>query len=199
MQDLVQQAAATPTVSVVVCPQCRKGMDEKAVLCVNCGYNTLTGKAIAAAAPTKATAPVKRGKQIDHMAPDGSLMLGIVLSAVFALAASIVWIVVAWLTGFAIAYIAILIGCAAGIGMQIGHRGYSRAGGIIASGMTILAIFAAKVAVLEIILARKGSHVSLFDLDPAKLGYYFFSPIGLIIIVVGVGAAFRTANGSSSN
>jgi hypothetical protein len=33
-------------------------------------------------------------------------------------------------------------------------------------------------------------------ISSAKLGYYFFSPIGLIIILVGMAAAFRTANGS---
>ncbi len=82
--------------------------------------------------------------------------------------------------------------------MQIGHKGYSKTGGYIASGMTIFAIIVAKIVVLEALIAREGKHVSIFDLNGSKLGYYFFNPIGLIIIAVGIGAAYRTANGSSS-
>jgi len=81
--------------------------------------------------------------------------------------------------------------------MQVGHKGYSKTGGIIAAGMTIFAIFAAKIAVLEIILSRHGETIS--EIEQSRLLYYFFNPIGLIIIAVGVGAAYRTANGSSSN
>jgi hypothetical protein len=130
------------------------------------------------------------------MAPQGSLALGIAISVALALAASIVWIVVAWLTGFALGIIAILIGAAAGIGMQLGHKGYSKIGGIFAACMTLLAILVAKTVVLEIILARTNLPLSIFHINPSKLGYYYFNPIGSIIILVGIAAAYRTANGS---
>jgi hypothetical protein len=204
MHELAELAKAVPSASnAVYCPQCRTAMDDKAVLCTNCGYDTRTGKSLAVAnipAESRASAKSlkKTGKAVDYMAPDGSLILGVIFSAVFALAASLVWIAVAWLTGFAIGYIAILIGAAAGVGMQIGHKGYSKTGGYIASAMTIFAIIVAKIVVLEAIIAHEGKHVSIFDLDRAKMGYYFFNPIGLIIIAVGIGAAYRTANGSSS-
>jgi hypothetical protein len=206
LYELAEQAKAAPA-SGTACPQCGNAMDENAVLCTSCGYDTRTGKSVAAASgPVAAAGPVlayqsnkpakKPAKPVDYMAPDGSLVMGIVLSAVFALVASIVWVVVAYVTGFAIGYIALLIGIAAGIGMQVGHKGYSKAGGLIAACMTILAIIVAKIVVLETIIMRAGKNVSIFDLDSARLGYYFFNPIGLIIIAVGIGAAFRTANGS---
>ena len=65
--------------------------------------------------------------------------------------------------------------------------------------MTLVAIIVAKIVVIELLLSRQGFGRSIFDLNPAKLGYYFLSPIGLIIIAVGMGAAFRTANGSMSD
>jgi hypothetical protein len=201
MYELAEQAKAAP-VSGTACPQCRTGMDENAVLCTNCGYDTRTGKSLTVDSPpvpvgraAKAGKPGKKSnKPVDHMAPDGSLIMGIILSAVLALVASLVWIAVAWLTGFAIGYIAILIGIAAGLGMQIGHKGFSKAGGVIAAFMTIGAIFIAKFVVLLALLNLENKSIS--DIDGSKLGLYFFSPIGLIIIAVGVGAAFRTAAGS---
>jgi hypothetical protein len=56
----------------------------------------------------------------------------------------------------------------------------------------------AKVAVVQVILASHGIHKSVFDLNSAALAMYFFSPMSLIIIAIGMGAAFRTANGSMS-
>ncbi len=142
----------------------------------------------------------KAGKQpIDLMAPQGSFMAGLALSAAFALAASVVWFLIAWTTGFTVGYIAILIGGAAGAGMKIGQKGFSSTGGTAAAALTLAAIMCAKFAVIEVILMRAGSHKSIFDLSGPALGYYFFSPIGLIIIVIGMGAAFRTANGSISD
>jgi hypothetical protein len=203
MYELAQQANVAETnANIVVCPQCRAVMDDQAVLCTNCGYDTRTGKSLAVdSAPVpvngkaSAKAGKKAGKPMDYMAADGSIVMGIVLSAVFALLASLVWIGVAWATGFAIGYIAILIGGAAGVGMQIGHKGYSKAGGVIAAFMTLGAIIVAKVVVLELILARNNESIS--NINGSRLGLYFFSPIGLIIIAVGVSFAFKTANGGS--
>jgi hypothetical protein len=192
--------------NTLACPQCAAVMDDQAVLCTNCGYDTRTGKSLtlaSAPAPAKAPPLAKPGKAakqpVDYMAPTGSLVMGIIFSAVFALTASLLWIGFAWLTGWSIGYIAFLIGAAAGVGMQIGHKGYSKTGGYIAVAMTLVAILTAKLVVLEIVLSRLNRDTSIFNLDGSKLGYYFFNPIGLIIIAIGLGAAYRTANGSSSN
>jgi DNA-directed RNA polymerase subunit RPC12/RpoP len=205
LSELAAQASSAPAISDEPrCPHCSLPMAGDAVLCVNCGYDRRTGRKVAVASVAEPAKPPPlpagrkgAGKVVDYMAPTGSFVAGLVVSAVFALGASVVWFVVAWATGFAIGYIAILIGIAAGVGMQIGQKGHSRVGGVAAAAMTLGAIIVAKIAVIEAILARNpDSHGSIFNLDAAALAYYFFSPIGLIIIAIGMAAAFRTANGS---
>lgn len=198
-----QEEAAVPIQDIARCNQCASPMASGAVLCTNCGYDTRTGKKLAvatAANPAKpAASAAKSGKAkgaVDRMAPQGSFVMGLVFSLIFAAAASIVWIALAYSTGFTIGYVAILIGGAAGVGMQLGHKGYSRLGGVTAAALTLVAILLAKVIVLEMVLARMHPPRTIETLSSAKLGYYFFSPIGLIIVVVGMAAAFRTANGS---
>ncbi len=204
LYDLADQAnSAAPPPITSRCPKCQTALDDGAVLCTNCGYDTRTGQAVATAPPAVPSkqvvgyaTPKKDKKPIDYMAPQGSIIAGMAMSAAFALAASVVWVAVAWLTGLSIGYIAILIGVAAGLGMRIGQKGFSTAGGYASSGITLAAILLAKFVVLELVIADKNPNVSIFNLNSAKLAYYFFSPIGLIIIAVGLGAAFRTANGS---
>jgi phosphate/sulfate permease len=176
-----------------------------AVLCINCGYDARTGKSAATAstaAPAKKSVlgyagkkPVGKKKK-DYMAPEGSLVLGVVFSAVFALLASVLWIAIAYFSGYSIGYVAALIGVAAGIGMQAGHKGQSQVGGMIAAAMTLLVILIARLIVLYAIMAKLGVHRSIFDLNSAKLGMYFFSPRGLIFMVIGIAAAYRCASGS---
>ena len=207
MYDLAHQENTAPArASGVVCPQCYSPMQSGAVLCLNCGYDTRTGKSAAAvAAPAQKSVIGYAGKQPaqrtaknkkDYMAPDGSLALGIVFSAVFALGASLLWIAVAYFTGYVVGYIAILMGVAAGIGMQVGHKGQSQVGGMISGAMTLIAILVAKVVVLYAVMAKMGVQRSMFDIDSAKLGMYFFSPKGLIFMAIGVAAGYRCASGS---
>jgi hypothetical protein len=214
LYDLVEQGNAAPAAEMAVatrCPQCKSEMEDDAVLCTNCGYDIRTGKAVATATVAAAvakpatlsyrSAPVAgRGgkKPVDLMAPQGSFLAGLALSAAFALAGSVLWIVIAWTTGYVIGYIAIAIGAAAGIGMRIGQKGFSTAGGAAAAGLTVCAILFAKLAVVEILLNSLGLHISIFDLNGSRLGHYLFSPMSLVFMVIGVGAAFRTANGSVS-
>ena len=203
LDELARQAdAATALPDVARCTQCAMPMPEGAVLCTNCGYDTRTGRKLAVASaatpPRREAFPSigRKAKPVDAMAPQGSFAAGLVMSLAFAMAASLVWIGLAYATGYIIGYVAILIGGAAGVGMQFGHKGYSRAGGTGAAALTLVAILLAKFIVLEMLISRAGSHRSISNIDPAKLGFYFFSPISLIIMVIGMAAAFRTANGS---
>jgi DNA-directed RNA polymerase subunit M/transcription elongation factor TFIIS len=206
LYDLAEQAKATPTPTAAArCPKCKSAMDDGAVLCTNCGYDTRTGKALSSAPLAKQPSAVAGGnkaKPVDLMAPQGSFVAGLAMSAAFALAASVLWFVVAWATGYAFGYIAILIGGAAGAGMKIGQKGFSSAGGAVAAGMTLAAILIAKLALVEFIMlpiaTHNDPHASIFNLNTAALAYFFFKPISLIIMLIGMGAAFRTANGSIS-
>ena len=210
-EDIAQDALSTPAeypetisapTSVNGCPQCKSPMAAGAVLCVNCGFDTRTGRTVAVGAPAPARAiasgkPAKKRSNRNSMALKGPLLAGTVGSAIAALVASILWVVVAWLTGYAVGYIAIAIGVAAGLGMQAGYKDTNQTGGLIAAAMTVFAIFVAKVVVLEIVIARVNPGLSMFDIDSDKLAAYFLNPIGLVIIVIGVAAAYRTASGSS--
>jgi hypothetical protein len=206
--DAADEMAMAPVEEVPRCPQCHSAMGGGAVVCVKCGYDSRTGQRLITEAvkkPSRLTLAYgggKKDKVVDAMAPDGSFLLGLVLSAAFALTASLVWIGVAWATGRSFALIAILIGAAAGLGMQAGHRGYSALGGFAAGGVTFATILTAKFAVLYLVilphLNRLGGNRTISDLSAPALGLYFFSPIGFIIMVIGMGAAFKTANGSSS-
>ena len=208
LYELAEQArSARPAAEQPRCPGCRSGLAADAVLCTNCGYDTRTGRSLAAATVDRPAKPARasgvagrRGKvQVDHMAPQGSLMVGVAMSLAFAAAASVVWVLVATVTGFTIGYIAILIGWAAGAGMKVGQKGFSSAGGSAAAGVTLAAILLAKLATIELYLAlHHGMVVPLSALTGPKAGFYFFNPIGVIIMLVGMGAAFRTANGSVS-
>jgi hypothetical protein len=203
LYELAEQAGAAPIpADTAGCPQCAAPMAGGAVLCTACGFDLRTGKKLAAASapkPGRAVSPTGRGskgKAVDRMAPQGSFAAGFALCAAFALAASILWVAVAWATGYAIGHIAILIGGAAGAGMKIGHKGFSSAGGAAAAGMTLVAILLAKLVVIELIISSHGSHASISNIDSTVLAAYFFSPIGLVIMCIGMAAAFRTASGS---
>jgi DNA-directed RNA polymerase subunit RPC12/RpoP len=205
LYEVADEMEAAPAAEVPRCPQCHSPMAGGAVLCVTCGYDSRTGQRLTTAAleqPKSGLLPGRGGKKKveDRMSAAGSFGMGLLLSAVFALAASLVWIGFAWLTGFSIGYIAMLIGAAAGVGMQIGHRGYSSKGGYAAAAMTLVAILAAKFAVLVlVIMPRITQYRTISDLSGARLGLYFFSPIGWIIMLFGMGIAYKTANGSSSD
>ena len=212
LYELAEQAkSAEPAAGGPRCRQCKSPLDDAAVLCTNCGFNTRTGKAVSMApmvditrstlsyaTPAAALATKKPG-QVDLMAPQGSFMLGLGLSVAFALVASLLWIVVAWVTGYAIGYIAIAIGAAAGAGMKIGQKGFSSTGGWAAAGICVGSILFAKVMVLEIFLSTIGHHRSIFELNGSRVGLYLFSPMSMIFMLIGMGAAFRTASGSVSN
>jgi hypothetical protein len=156
-QVAAQQEAASPTMR---CPSCGSGCEPGAVLCVNCGYDFRTkGKiAIKADAPEAPAKPgwfsrgAKKDKPVDKMAPQGSFFVGLGLSIAAALVASVVWFVVVYFTHFELVYLALLVGAAAGGGMQVGQKGFSTLGGVAAAGVTLGAILLAKFAIIVAII-----------------------------------------------
>jgi hypothetical protein len=155
MAEKEAERAATVEQSAVYCPECRRPMADGAVLCTNCGYNLKSGKKtgtdVAKAKPVPAKA-AKPGKKKDALAPEGSFFAGLAVSFGFALAASLVWFGVAWGLGWDVYFLALLIGAAAGLGMQLGQKGYSTMGGFGAAGITLTTILLAKFAVVLAII-----------------------------------------------
>jgi len=184
------------------CPQCRAAMGDGAVLCVKCGYDTRTGKKLTTEAVAKSgkAKPVVPGKKPveDRMAPQGSLIVGVVLCTLFGLGVAAIWFGVAKATGLGLPLIGCLTGAACGAGMHIGQKGTSDIGGIIAAAITFGSILAAKLAVVYLVLLPLAQ--SLDDEQTFKILMVstLVRPSSLISLVVGMGVAWRTASGSMS-
>jgi hypothetical protein len=82
----------------------------------------------------------------------GPFVLGCVLSGVGALIGAGIWFAVAAKTGYEIGYIAWGVGVAAGFGMAIGYRDHSTVAGVVAVGMSLFGILAAKLAIFAFVL-----------------------------------------------
>jgi hypothetical protein len=142
------------------CPGCMQSLDPNAVFCIGCGYDLRTNRKAAitkveAAKPPKTLfgGGVGGGKKVeDKMAPQGSFMMGLVVSFALALAASLIWFGVAWGVEWDIYYLSILIGVGAGVGMQIGQKGYSTLGGVAAAGITLVTLILVRVAIVVAIV-----------------------------------------------
>ena len=142
------------------CPNCRGFLAPEAVLCTSCGYDRRKGKVLST---TAVADKPKRGlfglgkpkkedpnqkKPVDKMAPQGSFAVGIGVSAALAAVAGGAWYGVAYATGLDLYFLVALVGAAAGLGMQIGQKGYSTLGGFAAVGIALVAILAARAAVV---------------------------------------------------
>src|SRR5207244_166701 len=131
-----------------------------AVLCTNCGFDTRTSKRITTA---KAKAPIfdpelaakyaNKNKKKDKLAPQGSFWVGLAVSAGFAAVGSILWVLIAWMTHREWALVAMGVGALAGVGMQIGQKGYSTLGGAVAAALTFVAIIIANIAYWILVVA----------------------------------------------
>jgi len=160
------QHAATAEATESRCPNCARLMADGGILCTNCGYNTKTGKTIEVVKdeppkPKKslfgkpktddAASAVKKGPK-DKMAPTGNFLVGIAVSSALAIAASLVWFIVAYYTDRDFYLLELLVGIAAGLGMQIGHKGFSKLGGAVAVGVTFLVLIGVRIAVVVAVL-----------------------------------------------
>jgi hypothetical protein len=170
MYDFAEvEAKAAPKAQVADaaarCPGCAAPLAPGAVLCVNCGYNLKTGAKVAASGVPMPAAPMRPGaarplpsskKPVDMMAPQGVFVVGLVLSAAFAVGGVIAGVGVSYLvymwTGFDLFFFSIIIGVLAGVGMVMGQKGYSKLGGLTAAGISFVAILIARILVLLIVL-----------------------------------------------
>lgn len=148
------------------CPKCAAAMANGAVLCTNCGFDARSNKKVAAAAAPAKPSPLAdprydKKKPVDKMAPDGSFMVGLIAAFGGALLGGIVWFFVTWGTGYDICYVCMLIGIGAGVGMQIGQRGFSTMGGVASAGIALVVLLLGRLAVvLAILLPLLRTHLS---------------------------------------
>ena len=144
------------------CPACRSKLAPDAVICMNCGFDRRKGAVVKTSVVNGDDGPPKRRlfgllapkkvdpskkKVIDKMAPQGLFVVGAGVSGALAVAAGVLWAVVAYMTEYDIYYLVALVGIAAGVGMQIGQKGYSTLGGYTAAGIALLVILIARASV----------------------------------------------------
>lgn len=175
-----------------LCPHCGFGMTPGAVLCVGCGYNTKTGKALKGAKPPSAAA-VKAGDAARAM---GTFLRGILFSCIGAGLGAGLWIFVGLVGDLELGYIAWALGVLAGIGMIVGARDGTFQSGLTAAGIAFAGILAAKIVLVSHFLNEK-MHVSLpvGELIQPILKS-MFNPFDVIFALLALGTAFRIGSGS---
>jgi hypothetical protein len=154
--DASSAAAAAPPPVRNVCLNCQSPMASGAVLCTACGYDTRTGKSLSGAkAPAASKAPVAASPRgfppslqtkvkVEKPEPAGSMLMGAILSAVFATVGAFVWFAIAKATHREIGWIAWGVGIAAGFGMMLGYKGTSVASGGVAAMFAVGGILLGK-------------------------------------------------------
>jgi hypothetical protein len=161
------------------CPSCGSGVEAGAVICVSCGYDFRTNRKVAPKAETVVESKkfgwfgggAKKDKPVDKMAPQGSFFVGVAACAAFALVGAMIWVTIAYFTDRQFGIVAMGVGALAGLGMQIGQKGFSKLGGAVAAGMTLLAIIAANVAYFVLVVAVAVASVDVdedFEAEAAK-------------------------------
>jgi hypothetical protein len=141
LQSSAPAPAAPASPPGETCPKCGAAMAEGTVLCVSCGFNRQSGRAVRQAkekgAGLKVRLPGSGGR--------GSVLVGCVLSMAGALVGAVIWCVVALTTQYEIGWIAWALGLLAGGGMLLGCKTREPSFGVLAAAIALGGIVAAKV------------------------------------------------------
>lgn len=160
--------AAAPVSSVAVrCPACDQLMSGGAVLCTKCGYDKRTGekRTLTRVEPEK---EVKAGRSKLGFA--GSLLRGTLFSFIAAMIGAAIWAVLAYFTQYQFGFVAIALGGLSGAGMSLGHDDDDGTlAGIIAAGMSIIGIIAAKVMIVVILICMVVAAVANVAQHPEEM------------------------------
>ncbi len=194
----VATSPVTPTRSKAKksCTACGSPLNDGAVVCVACGYDTRSGK----------KHETKKVVEDDVEEPSAtghatSLARGALFSAIGAALGAVLWVVVVMITGYEIGWIAWGLGFAAGAGMAIGHEDDDgTTAGIVAAGISILGILGAKFFVFEHLksmLENAGISLELAEQiagEPITFGS-LFGPIDGLFILLAVASAYKIGSG----
>jgi hypothetical protein len=140
-------------------------MSNEAVLCVQCGFDTRSGRKLAldrgddedavdgGLSPGKKKKKKKRSGETPQAI---AFLYGCAASLGFALVGSVMWWVAFYLTGFEFGIIAWVLGGMAGGGMAIAYGHEDMLSGLAAAAMAFLGIWAANAMILATVLADPG-------------------------------------------
>jgi hypothetical protein len=161
---------------------------------------TQPGNPYAVSVPT--VGPItSTAEESDSTSSGTALLIGVGLSGAGAFLGSIVWAVIAIVTGFEIGWIAWGVGFGAGAGMAYAHHLSDGIddflGGVIASTMAILGILAGKFAVYQfVVLAAIGELEGLGELIEDEISFgMMFGPMDALFLFLAVGTAYKIGSG----
>lgn len=140
-----------------LCPNCTDSLEVDAVICVRCGFNTVTGEL----SPTTARpaiedvvdevdrdpAPLTRRDVISS--DGGHWLLGFALSLLGAMIGGAVWYMIGVSTSAESPWIGILTGGLSGAGAAVAAKGRSLSLRVVSAGLAIGAIVAARYFLFE--------------------------------------------------
>jgi len=181
----VVQQATTDRPATKQCTSCGAPLSEIAILCTVCGFDLRSGKKLS---------PKKDSKSRVRSASrySASLARGALFSAIGAALGAAVWGGVVLAFDYEIGWIAWGLGFVAGLGMAMGHEDEDGTlAGIVAAGISILGILAAKFIVFEHIksqIAKLG--ISLEELGEETFTFAsLFGPMdGLFVLLACISA-----------
>ena len=155
--ELAQQedtavAKSSPDLAKMIarCPECDTAIAGNATLCVQCGYNIATGKQTKAASARAANASAAARKLATGA---GGFALGCILSAGGALIGAALWAGIAIATEYEIGWIACILGGLTGGGMVLGYREQNFRAGVVAAGIAVLGIAAARLILVLFVMS----------------------------------------------
>ena len=154
LDDLPSASDNEPTAGIrVACPGCGSTVSSDAIVCLNCGCNTKTGRG----AKTKVVKakPSKSGPNLAAKA--GALTLAPVLPIIGAsiggAIGATIWLVVQIFTGYEIGLLAAGVGALCGIGAAIFSRGGNAWAGSVAVVIALISVFLGKILIATLFIA----------------------------------------------
>lgn len=126
------------------CPACGVALSGNAALCTACGYNLQTGRTAGPSAVGQ-TARGALGAVGGLATLGGRFTRGCLGSAIGAMIGAGIWYGVAHATQYESAWVAWAVGGLAGMGMYLGYGQAGAGAGLVAAGMSVAGIVAAKL------------------------------------------------------
>lgn len=168
MGDLLPDTPIEPQQPAMraACPSCGNALAQGTVVCMNCGYNTQSGKALKTKAKDQTT-PSAGGAMVAGVAGKAGgftllTIMPIVGACVAGAIGAAIWAAIAYFANLEIGWIAIGIGALVGLGALIGARNDGNLWvGCVAAVIAVASILAGKYAVISIIYDQEfGDFVS---------------------------------------
>lgn len=169
------------------CPGCGNRLDPSVLVCVSCGFNVQSGKAMKTRTLDTKKSRNKPGtdskaKEIGADIAGLGLkpVLPIVGAAVGGAIGAMIWAALVYFTSFEMGYVAILVGALCGYGARMGGGAETTGGGMIAgmmaAGVAVLAIGTGKYVALNMMFDREfGSNpfqvpmLNIYDIEESNV------------------------------